>query len=263
MNAPSAEELPVFPASWYLFGPTGELGGGPMSRDLLGQRLAAYRTASGPWAVLDARCAHLGADLGEGCVVGDDLQCAFHNWQYGPHGRCTLVPSLPAAGICPLAVLSRPRYGMDICFFSTARNRCSRCRFLTTPGLRITWLPGLCGFDADCPWHLVNANSFDVQHFRAGHDRDLLGEPAIDCPHPCARRIRVNFAVAGHSVFDRLLCAFIGPEVEVSMTNWGGSIVVVTGQFRRHTQHADHLHGAAPGEPLRAECPRCMPVAAD
>jgi hypothetical protein len=88
-------------------------------------------------------------------------------------------------------------------------------------------------FFADCPWYMVNGNSFDVQHFRAGHDRELLAEPVVDCPHPFARRIRVSFRVAGDSLFDRLLRRFAGERVEVSMTNWGGSIVVVVGDFRR------------------------------
>ena len=51
--------------------------------------------------------------------------------------------------------------------------------------------------------------------------------------HPFARRIRVTFQVAGDSICDRLLRRFVGDRVEVSMTNWGGTIVVVTGDFRR------------------------------
>src|ERR1051325_2636728 len=93
---PAPETLPLFPASWYMFGGAKELGNGPVSRDLLGRRLTAYRTEAGAWTVLDGRCAHLGADLGGGCGVGDDLRCAFHNWRYGPDGRCTEVPALAA-----------------------------------------------------------------------------------------------------------------------------------------------------------------------
>jgi phenylpropionate dioxygenase-like ring-hydroxylating dioxygenase large terminal subunit len=35
----------------------------------------------------------MGSDLSVGCVVGNDLQCAFHHWQYGPDGRCTVIPT--------------------------------------------------------------------------------------------------------------------------------------------------------------------------
>jgi phenylpropionate dioxygenase-like ring-hydroxylating dioxygenase large terminal subunit len=232
-KAPAPESLALFPASWYLFGRVKDLRGGPVSRDLLGQRLTAYRTASGPWAVLEGRCVHLGADLGEGCVIGDELQCAFHNWKYGPDGRCTLVPALarPPAFAQLRSYPTTERHGY--LFFFNGRLPLFPLPFFADadPNDYVAAKP--LRFFADCPWHLVNANSFDVQHFRAGHGRELLGEPVIDCPHPVARRIRVTFRIAGNSIFDRLLRWFVGEQVEVSMTNWGGSIVVVTGQFRR------------------------------
>jgi phenylpropionate dioxygenase-like ring-hydroxylating dioxygenase large terminal subunit len=232
-KAPSPEALPLFPASWYLFGCTRELDGGPASRDLLGRRLTAYRTGSGRWAVLDGRCAHLGADLGEGCVIGDDLQCAFHNWKYGPDGRCTLVPALARppefARLRSYPTVERHGY----LFFFNGPQTLFPLPFFDegVPQDYVAARP--LRFGADCPWHLVNANSFDVQHFRAAHGRELLGEPVIDCPQPFARRIRATFGVAGNTIFDRLLRWFVGEQVEVSMTNWGGTIIVVTGQFRR------------------------------
>jgi hypothetical protein len=39
--------------------------------------------------------------------------------------------------------------------------------------------------------------------------------------------------VTGKSVFDRLLRGFVGSEVDVSITSWGGPLVLVTGFFRR------------------------------
>jgi nitrite reductase/ring-hydroxylating ferredoxin subunit len=232
-QAPEAARLPLFPASWYWFGPTRPLRRGPISRDLLGRRLVAYRAASGRVAVLDGRCAHLGADLGEGSVAGETLQCAFHNWCYGADGRCTVAPAAPSPP--PFARLrSYPaveRHG-HLFFFNG-----------TEPLFPLPFFEGAdpagyavarpLHFHAECPWYMVNGNSFDVQHFRAGHGRELIGEPVVDCPHPFARRIRVTFKVAGDSVFDRLLRRFAGDRVEVAMTNWGGAIVVVTGDFRR------------------------------
>lgn len=234
-SLPGPEDLPVYPASWYLFGSTRQLRRGPVSREMLGRRIVVYRTASGRLAALDARCAHLGADLGEGTVLGEDIQCAFHNWQYGPDGHCTHVPALTA--IPALArqraypvverhgfvfVFNGPEPLFPLPFFADA----DPDDYVPARPLR---------FHADCPWYMVNGNSFDVQHFRAGHDREMIGNPVIDCPHPFARRIRLTFAVVGHSRFDWLLRRFVGDRVEVTMTNWGGSIVVVTGQFRRTT----------------------------
>ena len=93
--APPAENFPAFPVSWYFFCAVRELRRGPVSRDLFGQRLVAFLTESGRCAVLEARCAHLGADLGCGRVRGEVIQCRFHHWEYGPDGRCTRIPADP------------------------------------------------------------------------------------------------------------------------------------------------------------------------
>ena len=169
----------------------------------------------------------------------------FTTGAYGPDGRCTMAPAQAQppvfARLASYPAVERHGY----LFFFRGEKPLFPLPFFddAAPDDYLAGMP--LQFQADCPWHLVNANSFDVQHFRAGHGRELLGEPVIDCPHPFARRIRVTFGVAGDSIFDRLLRRFVGPKVEVSMTNWGGTIVVVTGQFRRTVQHVDHLHGAA------------------
>src|SRR5712692_1151642 len=88
----SAYQFPDHPVSWFLFGEARELLRGPVTKTLLGRKLVAYRTGSGRVAVMDAACSHLGADLGLGCVVGENIQCPYHHWEYGPDGRCTRIP---------------------------------------------------------------------------------------------------------------------------------------------------------------------------
>src|SRR5215471_9225278 len=92
-SAPPASSFPAFPVSWYFFGAVVELKPGPVTRELFGQRLVAFRTESGKVAVLDARCSHLGTDLGRGCVVGEAIRCPYHHWEFGTDGRCTHIPA--------------------------------------------------------------------------------------------------------------------------------------------------------------------------
>jgi phenylpropionate dioxygenase-like ring-hydroxylating dioxygenase large terminal subunit len=92
---PAAGDFPAYPATWYLFGAARELCRGPVSRDMLGRRLVAFRTASSRLCVMDARCAHLGADLGRGCVSGEVIRCPFHHWEYGLDGERVRVPGDP------------------------------------------------------------------------------------------------------------------------------------------------------------------------
>jgi hypothetical protein len=77
------------------------------------------------------------------------------------------------------------------------------------------------------------AHAFDTQHFAAVHDRELLAPPEVDCPAPFARRNRYRARVLGRTTLDRVLQAGAGRTVEISITTWGGTFVLVTGAFDR------------------------------
>ena len=63
--------------------------------------LVVFRTESGLTKVIDAYCAHMGAHLGYGirehagaaaAVVGENIVCPFHGWQFNGEGQCKHIP---------------------------------------------------------------------------------------------------------------------------------------------------------------------------
>jgi phenylpropionate dioxygenase-like ring-hydroxylating dioxygenase large terminal subunit len=83
-----------FHQSWYAIARSGEVGVGEViGRDFLDGRAIVYRGENGEAVVMNAFCRHLGADLSMGKVIGNDIRCAFHHWQYGPDGGCTKIPA--------------------------------------------------------------------------------------------------------------------------------------------------------------------------
>jgi nitrite reductase/ring-hydroxylating ferredoxin subunit len=232
-QAPPAARFPAYPASWYLFGRADDVREKPVPRRLLGRDLVAYRTASGRLAVLDARCSHLGANLGYGRVNGECLECPFHNWQYGPDGRCSRIPGsthIPDfARQASYPVVERHGYlfifnGADALFPLPFFADSDPDDFTAGKAFRFT---------GDCPWYVTTAHGFDLQHFEAVHDRRLLAPPEIDCPAPFARRNRYRAAVLGHTTLDRWLKGLAGATVSASITTWGGTFVVITADFAR------------------------------
>ena len=58
-------------------------------------------TPAGALNVLDAYCRHMGGDLTEGTIKGDQVACPFHDWRWGGDGRCARIPY--AARVPPAA----------------------------------------------------------------------------------------------------------------------------------------------------------------
>lgn len=93
-SKPRAKSSAGFHQSWYAIARSDEVGAGEViGRDFLEGRAIVYRGEDGRPSVMNAYCRHLGADLSMGKVIGNDIQCAFHHWQYGPDGRCTKIPA--------------------------------------------------------------------------------------------------------------------------------------------------------------------------
>lgn len=231
--APAAECFPTYPVAWYFFGEAHELLRRPVSRDLLGRRLTAFRTQSGRVRVLDARCSHLRADLGNGRVVGETIQCPYHNWRYDADGRCVHVPGGAAV---PDFTRQRvyptvERHGL-VFFFNGPRELYPLPFFPDAdPADFMRARPF--GMTLSCPWWLVGANACDLQHFAGAHDRRLAGTPVVEPRGPFARHARAPFAVVGDGWRDRLSRWVGGPQVELAITDHGGILMFVTATFRR------------------------------
>lgn len=232
-RAPSIDSFPPWPASWYRFGASGELARGPVSREMLGRKLVAWRGESGAVAVMEASCSHMGADLGCGRVVGDEIVCPYHNWRYGSDGLCTGAPGLERP---PRFARQRPfptveRHGHV--FFFNGPEPLFPLPFFFGESDEL-WAAGrVFAYEADCAWFVNSAHAFDRQHFDAVHDRRLLAPPEIDCPAPFARRNRYRAEVLGRTPLDRVLRATAGRFVGITLTVWGGTFVCITGDFER------------------------------
>lgn len=80
---------------WYPICTTEELKEeNPRRAELLGIRLVAFRDESGAAHVLADTCIHRGGSLSKGKVIGDNVQCPYHGWEFNGAGKCTKIPSM-------------------------------------------------------------------------------------------------------------------------------------------------------------------------
>ena len=89
-----ADSVPSrFARGWHCLGLTKDLGDGkPHSVPAFGNKLVVFRGGDGAINVLDGYCRHMGGDLSQGEVKGNEIACPFHDWRWGGDGRCKNVP---------------------------------------------------------------------------------------------------------------------------------------------------------------------------
>ncbi|GAA1885482.1 Rieske 2Fe-2S domain-containing protein [Actinomadura bangladeshensis] len=66
--------------------------GKPHTVHAFGQKLVVFTGADGKTNVLDGYCRHMGGDLSQGTVKGNEIACPFHDWRWGGDGRCKQIP---------------------------------------------------------------------------------------------------------------------------------------------------------------------------
>ncbi len=78
---------------WYIAALSHEIEQGPFARKICNQQIVFYRTRGGELTALPDRCPHRQVPLSKGCVVGDNLRCAYHGMEFSPLGQCVHIPS--------------------------------------------------------------------------------------------------------------------------------------------------------------------------
>jgi len=78
---------------WYVGALASEVTTTPVSRQILGEHVALFRSHSGQVVALADQCPHRGYPLSLGTVVGDRLVCGYHGFTFDCAGTCVEVPA--------------------------------------------------------------------------------------------------------------------------------------------------------------------------
>ncbi|WP_037369849.1 Rieske 2Fe-2S domain-containing protein [Amycolatopsis orientalis] len=66
--------------------------GKPHAVQAFGTKLVVFADSAGKLNVLDGYCRHMGGDLTQGSVKGDEVACPFHDWRWAGNGKCKSIP---------------------------------------------------------------------------------------------------------------------------------------------------------------------------
>jgi phenylpropionate dioxygenase-like ring-hydroxylating dioxygenase large terminal subunit len=78
--------------AWYVLATSSELRGKPLARSLHGVPLVLFRGTDGKAGALLDRCPHRNIPLSGGRIVGSNVQCPYHGWQFDTQGVCRHIP---------------------------------------------------------------------------------------------------------------------------------------------------------------------------
>ncbi len=82
-----------FARGWHCLGLADSFRDGKPHRvEAFGGQLVVWEDTQGNLNVLDGYCRHMGGDLTQGTVKGDEIACPFHDWRWGGDGRCKQIP---------------------------------------------------------------------------------------------------------------------------------------------------------------------------
>jgi len=87
-------ENAAFAPGWYTVAASKDIGTKPKRFLLNGLPIVTFRDSSGQSVALLDRCAHRNAPLSAGRVVGGNIECHYHGWQFDGAGACKVVPGL-------------------------------------------------------------------------------------------------------------------------------------------------------------------------
>jgi phenylpropionate dioxygenase-like ring-hydroxylating dioxygenase large terminal subunit len=191
------------------------------SFSMLHRNIVVWRGEDGLVRVADAVCPHLGANLGHGKVVGNNLQCAFHGWRYAADGHCVSAPGQDRPPLRQLRqYAAQEKWGLVWLF-----NGDQPLWDLPEPDADL--FP-LVMPDAKVPTHphLMIMNGLDGAHFEPLHHMHATSPPQYSTPDS----YRVSLDLQGQWTSPVLgrLTGTQSKAIEVQFTTLGGNMAWMT-----------------------------------
>lgn len=227
-----------YPTGWYRLCFSSDVPRGkPYSFPAFGSSLLVFRGADdGKVHIIDPYCPHLGADMQDGRVVGNCVECPFHGWRFrGADGKCEHIPYTDAA-IPPQAAVeawaARESHGMVMVWYDAMKRAPFWEPPLSSTPLR---LHGISEHRVGCAIQEIPENGADIAHLDYLHGGFMLGnvrslshlwtdvswQPAPPPNEHLAHiKLTESFAVFGRAV--------PGTAVEVSIIQIGLGMVQLT-----------------------------------
>ena len=218
--------------AWYVVMRSAALKKGKAkAQSVCGQHLVFFRGQDGRVRALDGFCPHMGTDLGIGRVVGNNIQCFFHHWQFNGARQVEKIPSLHRDQAAPKACLAsyavEEKFGY-IWVFPSAQAPFAVPEHEGLAGFSVSAWHGK-SYTRSCHPHVTMINGIDPQHLSTVHG--LHFEMTVDVAQRAEHSL-MDFHLRGdvptQTRFERFWKKILGPHYGYSMRYSAGSLGLLT-----------------------------------
>lgn len=195
---------------------------------IMAQRVVLFRGKDGDVRALDAFCPHFGADLGNGVVIENRIQCRMHHWEFSGDGN---VAHIPCQDHKPEHVKLRSypveeKFGFLWVFAGE-----KAAHALPIP-------PGVGGAEFEGSYlgevelfahhHIMMINGIDLQHFSAVHNLDIDFEFESEDKKNGVFDWHLRGALPDRGFKAKLGRWLLGEQFSYSVRFAGGSLVAIS-----------------------------------
>ncbi len=216
---------PPLPQSWFVIATSASLKKGRHREvKFLDRPWVLFRGADSEVGLIARYCSHMGADLKQGCVRGNQMTCPLHGWGFSKDGQCQAAIPAPLAEQAALHTLAiREWAGMIFVFpaktptyelpsgLLTGKDQFSSARKMSLP----------------LNWMMPAMNTFDLAHFPRVHNRVLVGVPKISSLNANHLSMEMESRILPRRWQDKIMKFLTRGTLRVTMDCWGASLLIM------------------------------------
>ncbi|MCF8059905.1 MAG: aromatic ring-hydroxylating dioxygenase subunit alpha [Bacteriovoracaceae bacterium] len=196
---------------------------------LLSQRIVIFRTKDGTLSALDSFCPHMGADLGNGEVIGNKLRCFYHHWTFDQSGNLFEIPCQKyTKSQRPIKIRNYPvveKYGFIWVFSDEVADH---------------EVPHPPSFEGEVSsvhlkkvvlfahHHVMMTNGIDLQHFQSVHNLDIKFDFNVIEKEPSVFTWVLSGEIPRTSLLLKIAHYILGGTFNYEVLFAGGSITSIT-----------------------------------
>lgn len=224
----------ALPQSWYPVFRSKDIKKGQIKLiNVFGGQWVIYRNYDNQLAVHSRYCCHMGVDMLCAKVVGNNIMCPLHRWEFNTKGTCEKIP---AGDPIPKSAKQQTlpcdeRYGIVFVFWGND----AIFQLPAFPGLEDPIVDKVRLIDLDAPYESITLNGFDAHHFQYIHNREIEGEPIITANNHYHLAIDFLTKVNLRRWPDYITRLLGFRNIKMRLDCWGGNLIMVSNdstQFR-------------------------------